>query len=67
MAPVRLSVNTAGLPSVTSPSEATVTEGRGSAATAEVGALVKVASWPSSSVTVTLTLSVAPASANTGA
>ncbi len=66
MSPVRVSVNTAALPSVTSPSEATVTSGRGSAATAEVAALVIVASWPSSSVTVTRTFSFAPASANTG-
>ena len=45
-------------------SAATVTTG--SAATAAVGALVKVASWPSLSVTVTRTLSAAPTSANTG-
>ena len=36
LSPVRVSVNTAALPSVTSPSETTVTEGRGSAAAAEV-------------------------------
>ena len=44
VSPVRVSVNIAALPSVTSPPEVTVTEGRGSAATAEVGALVNVAS-----------------------
>ena len=66
MSPVRVSVNAAALPSVTSPSETTVTSGGGTAATAEVGSLVKVARWPSSSVTVTLTLSVAPTSAETG-
>ena len=64
VSPVRVIVNSAaGSPSFTGVFlAATVTEG----GTIAVAALVKVASWPSLSVTVTLTFSVVPPSADTG-